>query len=52
MAKRFQAYIDGNRRGAKGRIPYDLKRHFGVEPEELRSRFAFYFDRFDVRPEI
>jgi hypothetical protein len=52
VAKRFQAYIDDNRRGAKGRIPYDLKRHFGVEPEELRSRFAFYFDRFDVRPEI
>ena len=52
VAKRFQAYIDANRRGAKGRIPYDLKRHFGVEPQELRSRFAFYFDRFDVRPEI
>jgi Sulfotransferase family len=52
VAKRFQAYIDGNRRGAKGHIPYDLKRHFGVEPEEIRSRFAFYFDRFDVRPEI
>jgi hypothetical protein len=52
VAKRFQAYIDSNRRGAKGRIPYDLKRHFGVEPQELRSRFAFYFDRFDVRPEI
>ncbi|MCX2934819.1 sulfotransferase [Mycobacterium sp. CVI_P3] len=52
VVKRFQTYIDGNRRGVKGRIPYDLKRHFGVEPDELRSRFAFYFDRFDVRPEI
>ena len=52
VAKRFAAYIDDNRRGAKGRIPYDIRRHFGVEPEELRSRFAFYFDRFDVRPEI
>jgi hypothetical protein len=52
VAKRFQAYIDSNRRGAKGRIPYDIQRHFGVEPQELRSRFAFYFDRFDVRPEI
>jgi hypothetical protein len=52
VAKRFQAYIDGNRRGTKGRIPYDLQRHFGVEPQELRSRFAFYFDRFDVRPGI
>lgn len=52
VAKRFQAYIDSNHRGAKGRIPYDLKGHFGVEPQELRSEFAFYFDRFDVRPEI
>ncbi|BBX08482.1 sulfotransferase family protein [Mycolicibacterium aichiense] len=52
VAKRFGAYIDDNRRGAKGRIPYDLRRHFGVEPDDLRSRFAFYFERFDVRPEI
>ncbi|KDF01831.1 hypothetical protein Y900_023590 [Mycolicibacterium aromaticivorans JS19b1 = JCM 16368] len=52
VATRFQAYIDDNRRGAKGRIPYDLRRHFCVEPDELRSRFGFYFDRFDVRPEI
>ncbi|WP_431236399.1 sulfotransferase family protein [Mycolicibacterium aichiense] len=52
VATRFQAYIDDNRRGAKGRIPYDLRRHFGVEPDDVRSRFAFYFDRFDVRPEI
>lgn len=52
VARRFAAYIDDNRRGAKGRIPYDIRRHFGVDPEELRSRFAFYFDRFDVRPEI
>lgn len=48
---RFQAYIDSNRRGAKGSIPYDLRRHFGVAPDELRSRFGFYFDRFDIRPE-
>ncbi|PND59030.1 sulfotransferase family protein [Mycobacterium sp. ENV421] len=52
VATRFLAYIDDNRRGAKGRIPYDLRRHFGVEPDDMRSRFAFYFDRFDVRPEI
>ena len=52
VAKRFQAYIDDKRRGGKGRIPYDLRRHFGVTPEELRSRFAFYVNRFDVRPEI
>jgi hypothetical protein len=51
VGTRFQAYIDGNRRGGKGRIPYDLPGHFGVSPQALRSRFGFYFDRFDVRPE-
>lgn len=51
VATRFESYIDSNRRGAKGAVPYDLQRHFGVTPAALRSRFAFYLDRFDVRPE-
>jgi len=48
----FQQYLDGNPRGKHGHIRYDLQRHFGISPDELRSRFSFYFDRFDVRPEI
>lgn len=51
VRKRFQQYLDGNPRGRHGRIRYDLQRHFGVSPDELRGRFDFYFDRFDVRPE-
>jgi hypothetical protein len=51
VAKRFRQYLDGNPRGKHGRIRYDLQRHFGVSADELRERFAFYFDRFDVRPE-
>lgn len=51
VVSRFEDYIHANRRGAKGNIPYDLRRHFGTTPEELRARFGFYFDRFDVRPE-
>jgi hypothetical protein len=47
----FQAYLDGNPRGKHGRIRYDLQRHFGVSPAELRERFDFYFNRFDVRAE-
>lgn len=49
--KRFQQYLDGNPRGKHGRIRYDLRRHFGVSADELRGRFDFYFNRFDVRPE-
>jgi hypothetical protein len=48
---RFQRYLDGNPRGKHGRIHYALQRHFGVSADELRTRFGFYFDKFDVRPE-
>jgi len=48
---RFQRYLEGNPRGKHGRIRYDLQRHFGMSPDELRGRFGFYFDRFDVRGE-
>jgi hypothetical protein len=48
---RLQHYLDGNPRGKHGHIRYDLQRHFGVSPDELRGRFDFYFDRFDVRHE-
>lgn len=47
----FQQYLDGNPRGKHGRIRYDLRRHFEISPDDLRGRFDFYFDRFDVRPE-
>ncbi|SOX56530.1 sulfotransferase [Mycobacterium ahvazicum] len=51
VRNRFRQYLDGNPRGKHGRIRYDLPRHFGVSADELRGRFDFYFDRFDVRPE-
>jgi hypothetical protein len=47
----LQQYLDGNPRGKHGRIRYDLQRHFGISADELRGRFEFYFNRFDVRPE-
>ncbi|SOJ57898.1 hypothetical protein MSIMFB_05376 [Mycobacterium simulans] len=49
--QRFQQYLDGNPRGKRGRIRYDLQRHFGISADELRDRFDFYFNAFDVRPE-
>ena len=47
----FQGYLDNNPRGKHGQVRYDLKRDFGRDAEEIRSRFDFYFDRFDVRAE-
>ncbi|OBK98633.1 hypothetical protein A5645_02580 [Mycobacterium asiaticum] len=51
VRERFNRYLDGNPRGKHGRIRYDLRRHFGMSPDELRARFGFYFDAFDVRAE-
>jgi hypothetical protein len=48
---RLQNYVDRNPRGKHGRVRYALQRHFGISPDELRGRFGFYFDRFDVHPE-
>jgi len=44
-------FMAKNPRGKHGRIVYDLKADFGVEREELRRRFDFYFERFPVRVE-
>ncbi|MCV7198793.1 sulfotransferase family protein [Mycobacterium angelicum] len=51
VRERFQRYLDGNPRGKHGRVRYELQRHFGISADELRGRFGFYFDSFDVRPE-
>ncbi len=40
----LQAYRDAHPRGKEGRIVYDLEGDFGVGQEELRRRFAFYFE--------
>ncbi|OBF31374.1 hypothetical protein A5719_30740 [Mycolicibacterium peregrinum] len=47
----FGAYLAGNPRGKHGRMRYELERHFSRSPEDIRSRFDFYFERFDVRKE-
>ncbi|WP_094286483.1 sulfotransferase family protein [Mycobacterium lehmannii] len=47
----FRGYLDDNPRGKHGLLRYDLEGHFGRSPDEVRSRFGFYFDRFEVRPE-
>lgn len=44
-------FMAQNPRGKFGRVLYDLKADFGIDPAELRKRFAFYFERFPVRAE-
>ena len=47
----LQAFLDNNPRGKHGRVIYNLKRDFGVDPDELRQRFDFYFRQFPVQAE-
>ena len=46
------AYLDAHPRGKEGQVVYDLRGDFGVTPEEVRSRFGAYLDRFPVRLEV
>jgi hypothetical protein len=55
MTPSARAALDGfmvqNPRGKHGRIVYDLKADFGVDREQLRERFDFYFERFAIERE-
>ncbi len=39
-------YLAGNPRGKEGRVVYDLRGDFGLDPDTLYERFAFYFEAF------
>ena len=47
----MQAFIDAHPRGREGKMVYDLKGDFGVDPAALRERFSFYFEQFPIRAE-
>jgi hypothetical protein len=47
----LDAYMASHPRGRNGRVVYDLEGDFGLDADELRSRFAFYTDQFDIRAE-
>ena len=49
--QQLEAFMAANPRGRYGRVVYDLKRDFGIDPDQLRERFDFYFERFPVRVE-
>jgi hypothetical protein len=48
----IEAYQAAHPRGKEGRMVYDLRRDFATTPEEVRSRFDAYLDRFPVRIEV
>lgn len=50
--QRITSVMLQNRRGRHGQLEYDLRGQFGVDPEQLRERFGFYFDRFPARVEV
>ncbi len=49
--RRLDAYMEEHPRGEHGQVVYDLQADFGLDPAEVRKRFAFYFERFAVRAE-
>ena len=47
----LKRFLDDNQRGKYGRVVYDLKGDFGIDPDALRERFSFYFEAFPIRAE-
>lgn len=45
-------YLATHPRGKYGQVKYDLRRDFGLQPEAVRERFQFYFDRFPAPIEV
>jgi len=48
----IRAHLAEHQRGKHGRIVYDLRADFGVEPERVREDFGFYLERFGVATEV
>ncbi|GIH68042.1 sulfotransferase family protein [Sphaerimonospora thailandensis] len=46
------AYVDAHPRDKHGSMTYDLRADFGITPERLRDRFAFYLRRHPVPIEV
>lgn len=48
----MQAYLDSHSRNRHGQLEYDLKGDFGLDPDDLRKRFAFYMERFGITADL
>jgi Sulfotransferase family len=47
-----EAYMASHPRGKDGRVVYDLEGDFALHVDDVRERFAFYTDAFDIEPEL
>jgi hypothetical protein len=47
----LRGFLRDHPRGKHGRVIYDLKANFGVDPKSLQDRFDFYYNQFPVRKE-
>jgi hypothetical protein len=45
-------YLSENPRHAHGKVIYDLEGVFDTNVDDLRARFAFYYDQFPVKQEL
>lgn len=51
--RQLSEHLAGNPRGRDGRVAYDLRADFGLDPDDLYERFAFYLDAFpQIRREV
>ena len=47
----LDAFVAANPRGKHGQLAYDLQGDFGLDPDTVRARFDYYFERFPVAVE-
>lgn len=53
VSSALNAYLDGNPRGKDGKVVYDLRGDFGIDPSALYERYSFYFEAFpQIRKEL
>jgi hypothetical protein len=48
----MDSFMADHPRGKHGRVEYDLRGDFGLDPDRVRARFDYYFERFHVRAEV
>lgn len=50
--RQIERHLATHERGRFGQVVYDLRKDFGIDPAEVRSRFTSYMSAFDVPLEV